>query len=228
MVLSAVNVSKNFTREGRGTNILTAVSDVSLELIPGQLICLSGPSGSGKSTLLNMLSGLLPPSDGKILLDDTDIYSLDDAALSLIRNEKLGMIPQGQSALYALNVLENVMVPYTLYHKPSGEEYENMKKKAEELLYCAGIKELASVMPSELSGGELRRMAVCRALLMTPDIVLADEPTGDLDEENTAVVMKMLKAKAEEGGCVFVVTHDSQVYDYADLRLEMKKGLIIK
>ena len=226
MRLTAVNVGKDFIRNRKDSNILHAVTGAALTLEPGTLTALSGPSGSGKSTLLNMMAGLLPPTTGQILLDDTDLYSLEDKKLSLLRNRHLGVVPQGQTALHTLTVLENVMVPYTLYSGRKKEEYEEIKRRAKQLLNRAGISELENEMPSELSGGEIRRMAVIRAMLMDPEIILADEPTGDLDEENTAIVMELLKDHARSGGAVFVVTHDRQVREYADTLLEMTKGVV--
>jgi len=206
--------------------MICAVAQTDLTLQAGTLTALSGPSGSGKSTLLHMFAGLLPPDGGQILLNDTDLYSLEDQELSRIRNQSIGIIPQGQSTLQSLNILENVLVPYTLYRKTKGAEGMRIVNRAKELLEKAGIGELGEEMPSELSGGELRRMAVCRALLLEPDILLADEPTGDLDEDNTRIVMSLLKDHAKAGGTVFVVTHDRQVWEYADRLLEMKQGVI--
>ena len=226
MKLCAQKITKNFIRERADTNIFSAVNEAELELEGGKLVVLSGPSGSGKSTLLNMLAGLLVPSEGKVMLDDTDIYSLDDKELSLLRNKSFGIIPQGQTALQALTVLENVLVPYSLYGKNKGGDYEKARSFAAKLLEMAGIADLKNVMPSELSGGELRRMSVCRAMMNKPGVILADEPTGDLDEENTELVMKLLKANAENGACVLVVTHDPQVHEYADIQLEMRKGIL--
>ena len=226
MRLTAINAGKDFIRNRKDSNILHAVIQASLTLEPGTLTALSGPSGSGKSTLLNMLAGLLAPTEGQILLEDKDLYSLQDRELSALRNRHLGVIPQGQTALQSLTVLENVMIPYTLCSGRKKETYEEKKHLAQKLLIRAGIGELENEMPSELSGGELRRMAVIRAMLMSPEIILADEPTGDLDEDNTKVVMELLKSHAQSGGTVFVVTHDRQVRDYADSILEMKKGII--
>lgn len=206
--------------------MICAVAQTDLTLQAGTLTALSGPSGSGKSTLLHMFAGLLPPDEGQILLNDTDLYSLEDQELSRVRNQSIGIIPQGQSPLQALNILENVLVPYTLYRKTKGAEGSRIVNRAKELLEKAGIGDLEEEMPSELSGGELRRMAVCRALLLEPDILLADEPTGDLDEDNTRIVMSLLKDHAKAGGTVFVVTHDRQVWEYADRLLEMKQGVI--
>jgi len=226
MEIKAVKAAKDYIRQRNGSNVLTAVSETSLELKSGTLTAISGPSGSGKSTLLCMMAGLLPPSRGKILAGDIDIYSMEDKELSGFRNTHIGFIPQGQTPLMALNVMENVLVPFSLYNKTKGRAYEETAAFGQELMKEAGLWELRGVMPSELSGGELRRMAVCRALCMKPEIVLADEPTGDLDEENTGIVMNLLKSHAENGGTVFVVTHDRQVWEYSDTVLYMKSGII--
>ena len=226
MNISAVKASKEFIRSRSDSNILCAVASTDLSLEGGTLTALSGPSGSGKSTILNMFAGLLAPTNGQIVLDGKDIYALDDKELSLLRNKYFGIIPQGQSALQSLTVLENVMVPYTLYNKSKGQEYDHKLEYAQELLKKADIWELRGEMPSELSGGELRRMAVCRALLMKPEVILADEPTSDLDEENTRIVMTMLKEQSAAGAIVLVVTHDRQVWDYADVLMEMRKGVL--
>lgn len=226
MNLRAEKVTKQYLRSRQGSNVLCAVAKTDLSLLPGTLTVLTGPSGSGKSTLLHMFAGLLPPTSGQILLDDTDLYQLEDKELSRIRNLHMGVIPQGQTALQALSVIENVMVPYTLYRKRKGELFTQIRSRAENLLHQAGLADLKQEMPSALSGGELRRMAVCRALLLQPQIILADEPTGDLDEENTAIVMGLLKEHTKENGTVFVVTHDRQVWEYADGIYEMKNGSI--
>ena len=226
MKLTVDKARREFLRSRNGSNVLCAVAETDLVMEGGTLTALSGPSGSGKSTLLHMCAGLLPPTDGRILLDETDLYRLEDKEQSLLRNRHIGVVPQGQTALQALNVLDNVLVPYALYGRQKGSGYDEIRTQARDLLEQAGIQDLERVMPSELSGGELRRMAVCRALLLKPAILLADEPTGDLDEENTGIVMGLLKDHAARGGCVFVVTHDRQVWDYADRILEMKKGIV--
>lgn len=226
MILKAVNAGKNFIRKRNDSNVFCAVAKTNLELPEGTLTVLSGPSGSGKSTLLNMFAGLLPPTEGQILLDESDLYQKDDRELSEIRNRHIGVIPQGQTALQALTVLENVLVPYSLYHGGRMDKNPEILDRARTLLEKADIRNLEQEMPSRLSGGELRRMAVCRALLMSPQIILADEPTGDLDEENTDIVMGMLKDCTRSGGTVLVVTHDRQVLSFADKCLEMKKGIL--
>ena len=221
MKLTANKVSKWFLRAREGSNKFYALNESDFELNPGELTVLYGQSGSGKSTLLNILSGLLTPSSGKVMVGETDIHALDDAGVSKFRNEHFGIILQGQSAINTLTVIENVLLPYSLYPK-SGKNYADM-----ELLKKTGIEELKNVMPTELSGGELRRMAISRALINNPEFILADEPTSDLDDENTEIVLEMFKTLANEGKSVLVITHDKEVFKFADRIFEMKSGNIL-
>lgn len=220
MQLKAENAVKEFIREGRGTNIFTAVAENNIILESGQFTVLTGRSGSGKTTLLNMLAGLLPPTRGRIMLDGTDLYALDDKRLSRLRNERIGVIPQGQTAVYSLTVIENVLLPFMLYKEQSSEA----EKYARELLERLDIAPLANVKPSELSGGELRRMSIARALIRRPSVILADEPTGDLDDENTRAVFEFLRRTADEGAAVLTVTHESDAGQYAHRLMRMNGG----
>jgi putative ABC transport system ATP-binding protein len=182
---------------------------------------LTGRSGGGKSTLLNMLGGLLAPSSGKVLFDETDIYQMDDAALSRFRNQKIGIIPQVQTGIGSLNVTENILLPYTLYkEKPEDMQY------LQQLMERLDIANLAQAMPAELSGGEMRRMSIARALIRKPGVILADEPTGDLDDENTAAVLALLRETAHAGAAVLLVTHENAAADYADRMLRMDGGVL--
>ena len=221
MILKADNISKTFFRSTAGANYFYAVSPVSLEIRPGTVTVLKGRSGSGKTTLLNMLSGILAPSEGKIRLDDTDLYSLKDAALSRLRNEKIGIVPQTRSAVDTLTVMENILLPFTLYGETAPEE------EAGRWMETLEIDRLAGAMPKELSGGELRRMAIIRALVRNPEFLFADEPTGDLDDENTEKVLTALQAFAhQQGKAVLIVTHENDALKYADRLLRMEKGRV--
>lgn len=222
MSIRAEGVTKEYIRESKGTNRFFAVKETDITIESGALTVLMGRSGSGKSTLLNILAGLIVPSSGRVFLDETDLYALPDAELSRLRNKRIGVIPQGQTALHSLTVMENVMLPYTLY-KDAGEKDEQY---ARYLLEQLDIAELAGAMPSELSGGELRRMAIARALVRKPGVILADEPTGDLDDENTETVFCCLKSFAQDGAAVLVVTHENGAEDYADRLLKMSAGTI--
>jgi putative ABC transport system ATP-binding protein len=222
MTVRAENISKQFIRNGKGTNCFYAVEKCDFTLAEGQLTVIMGRSGSGKSTLLNMLSGLLAPTSGKIYYDDTDIYGMDDKRLSFFRNEHIGVIAQGQTALHSLTVLENVCMPAALYGNA-----EDCKEYAAELLEKLGIAQLCNSKPAELSGGEMRRMAIARAIVKNPAIILADEPTGDLDDVNTKAVIELLKGKASEGAAVLLVTHENEAREYADKLYTMKNGCIV-
>ncbi len=223
MELSAENVSMRFFRKRGEANFFEAVRRVSLTLKSGEMTVLKGKSGSGKTTLTHILAGLLSPSEGKVLLDGTDLYAQDDAVLSRLRNEKIGMIPQGRSAVDTLTVYENILLPGMLYGKD-----ESRAAKAEEWMGRLGISELRDAMPAELSGGELRRLAIARALAADPEVILADEPTGDLDDENTRIVLDAFHAVAhEENRLVFIVSHESDVLPYADRVLGMDNGRIV-
>ena len=218
-MLRAENITREFIRKSAGTNVFTAVSDVSAELSDNSLTVVTGRSGSGKSTLLNILSGLLSPDKGKVFIDDIDIWSLDDDKLARFRNERFGIIPQGQSAIFSLTVYENIMLPASLYGRnvPEG--------RAEELMEKMQITHLKDAMPRELSGGEMRRMAIARALINSPDVIFADEPTGDLDDENTAIVFSLLK-EVSKSAAVFLVTHENSALEYADEIYRMDAGVL--
>ena len=226
MLITARSVSREFIRQGKGTNRFVAVKPTDISLESGRLCVLMGRSGSGKSTLLNLLSGLLTPTSGNILYDERDIYSLSDEELSKFRNANIGVIPQGQTAIQSLSVTDNICLSYMLYGK-SGE-LRAARKEAEKLMERLGIAELKDVMPSELSGGELRRMAIARALLRKPAAVFADEPTCDLDDENTAFVLELLRETAHAGAAVFVVTHEKDAEGYADELFDMNAGELKK
>ncbi|MBQ9275976.1 MAG: ABC transporter ATP-binding protein [Clostridia bacterium] len=218
MRIRVENLSRTFFRQGKETNFFYAIKDVNLELPSGSITEIVGKSGSGKSTLLNVIAGILTPTGGKVFFDDVDIYSLGDKERSKLRNEKVGVIPQGQTGLQSLTVLENVLVPCMLRGDFNGEN------KALELLKQVGILELVSAYPNELSGGELRRMAIARALINNPDIILADEPTGDLDDENTEIVLNLFKTLANDGKTILLVTHDRDADKFADNVFKMDKG----
>ena len=231
MKLTAKKISKWFLRDRGGSNKFFALNENDFELNQGELVVLYGQSGSGKSTLLNILSGLLTPSSGTVMVGETDIYKLDDAGVSKFRNEHFGIILQGQSAINTLTVMENVLLPYNLYnnsHKTTKNfSKSEIEERAGKLLEKTGIAELENVMPTELSGGELRRMSISRALINNPEFILADEPTSDLDDENTEIVLTMFRNLANEGKSVLVITHDKEVFKFADRIFEMKSGNIL-
>lgn len=220
-MLRAENLSMRFFRKTGQANHFFAVNSVSLELLPGEVTLLTGRSGSGKTTLLHMLAGLLTPTEGKVWLDDVDLYRLPDSALSYLRNEKIAVIPQGRSAINTLTVLENVLLPAQLNGQKGNVE------NALRWLDALGISHLRDARPAELSGGELRRMAITRALVGNAQVILADEPTGDLDDENTTLVLDLLRDAAKKAGrAVLLVSHDGEAARIADSLYRMDGGTI--
>jgi len=211
--------AKEFARARGGKRLFTAVHPLDIGLEERQLTLVSGHSGSGKSTLANMLAGILTPTAGHVRLDGTDLYSLRDEELSRLRNERIGLVPQGHTALRALTVLDNVLLPSILYTKD-----EAPADRARELLAAVGLGDLADAAPTELSGGELRRMAIARALLMDPAVVVADEPTAGLDSANATAVLTLLRDAADRGSAVLVVSHEAEAQRFADRSYVMEDG----
>jgi len=219
MILEATGLSKEFARARGGRRVFTAVHPLDIGLDERQLTVISGHSGSGKSTLLTMLAGILSPTAGHVRVEGTDLYSLRDEERSRLRNARIGLVPQGNTALRALTVLDNVLLPSVLYSRdeaPAG--------RARELLDAVGLTDLADAKPTELSGGELRRMAIARALLMDPAIVIADEPTAGLDHANATTVLTLLRDAADRAAAVLVVSHEAEAQRFADRSYVMEDG----
>ena len=219
MIIEATGLTKEFARARGGKRLFTAVHPLDIGLEERQLTVVSGHSGSGKSTLANMLAGILTPTAGHVRLDGTDLYSLRDEELSRLRNERIGLVPQGHAALRALTVLDNVLLPSILYSRD-----EVPAERARELLAAVGLDDLADAAPTELSGGELRRMAIARALLMDPAIVIADEPTAGLDSANATAVLTLLRDAADRAAAVLVVSHEAEAQRFADRSYVMEDG----
>ena len=219
MILEATGLSKEFARARGGRRVFTAVHPLDIGLDEGQLTVISGHSGSGKSTLLTMLAGILTPTAGHVHVDGTDLYALRDEERSRLRNARIGLVPQGNTALRALTVLDNVLLPSVLYSRD-----EVPAARGRELLTTVGLADLAEAKPTELSGGELRRMAIARALLMEPSIVLADEPTAGLDSANATAVLTLLRDAANAGAAVLVVSHEAEARHFADRSYTMEDG----
>lgn len=220
MILEAHNINKIYKRNGSD---FSAVDDVSLFIDSGDFVCISGRSGSGKSTLLNILTGLLTPSSGDIYFGGEKYEDLNDDQLSKLRHTKLGYIMQGYSVLPNFTVLQNVILPYVL----AGRQDSRLIERASSILEQVGLDKLVSQYPSNLSGGELRRVSIARALLSSPKLLIADEPTGDLDDETTDDIMKLFAQLAENGTAVLMVTHDTDAASYGNKMYCMKKGQLI-
>jgi len=217
---------KNLTKEyKRGDRSFNAVDDVNLTVEAGDFISIIGRSGSGKSTLLNMSAGLIKPTAGNVFFNGRDIYQLNDKDISLFRNEKIGYVPQGQSLLPDFTALENVCLPWFLYRRK--DDKHNMEQRALTLLEKTGLGNLTGSYPKELSGGEMRRVAIARSLINNPALLIADEPTNDLDAETTAEVMKLLSDIAKEGTAVLIVTHELDTLSYGNKTYTMKNGGLV-
>lgn len=216
MLLEINKISKEYKR---GSKPFYAVRDISLILNEGDYSCIIGRSGSGKSTLLNLITGLLHPTAGEICIDGQNMFSLTDSEASMLRNSIIGYIPQGQSILANLTVLDNVRIPHFLW-KREGDATE----KARMLLEQVGIPHLAKVYPHHLSGGELRRVAIARALINDPKLLLADEPTSDLDISTTSEIMPLFSKIIKSGRAVLLVTHDSDITHYCKNIYTMDDG----
>ncbi len=231
MILKAERISKKYRRVTKMASHFEAVKPLDFSLEKGKLVEVCGRSGSGKSSLLYMMAGLLKPSSGRLLAENfdefekkgADLFSLPDEKLSRFRNRHFGVIPQGQTGLYSLTVMQNVLVPASIYGDSGGYE-----EKAKGLLDLAGISHLASSRMQELSGGEMRRMAVARALVTDCDFIFADEPTDDLDNENAKIVLELLRKIADSGKSVLLVSHEAFAKDYADEVYLMEEGSLVK
>ena len=217
---------KNLCKEyKRGEKIFKAADDINLEIFSGDFVNIIGRSGSGKSTLLNMAAGLLTPTSGEIEFEGEKFSLKDDYQLSKIRNEKIGFIPQGASALPNLDILENILLPFYLRPKNIKSE-NNPEETANNLLEKFGIQNLADSYPSELSGGELRRALIIRALINGPKIIIADEPTSDLDIESSKNIMEIFKELNNEGLTVLLVSHDLETLKYGNKIFTMNAGIL--
>ena len=215
-VVKLKDICKKYYRGGVSFN---AVDNVSLDIYAGDYVNIIGRSGSGKSTLLNITAGMLSPSSGSMEVCGVSFSQADDDTLSRLRNDKIGFIPQGDSSLPNLNVLENIMLPFCLYpHGGDGEGYARI------LLEKFGIDRLANSYPSELSGGELRRVLIARALINHPEIVIADEPTSDLDTQTTCSIMKIFSELNAEGITLLIVSHDMDTLKYGKKVYTMNNG----
>jgi len=223
MQIKAEKLEKQFLRKSGSGNIFTAVAETDFVLEEGKLTVLMGRSGSGKSTLLSMLAGLLEPTAGKVIAGDLDLYKADDNKRSAFRAENFGIIPQGQTGILSLSVRENILLPYTLFGENPPED-----NRCDELISKLSIEDITDVKPGELSGGQIRRMAIARALVKRPRVIFADEPTGDLDDKTTDDVLNLLKDEARAGAAVLLVTHESAAEKFADVLCKMSEGVLTK
>lgn len=204
-----------------GQNV-DALAGVSIDVPHGQFLAIVGPSGSGKSTLLNILGCLDRPTSGSYHLDETDVSTFDDERASDFRNRRIGFVFQSFHLLPRLTVLENVLLPRRFLRTPHPE----LERRAHTLLQRMGLDERLQHRPEQLSGGQMQRVAIARALLMQPALLLADEPTGNLDSKSAAAVMYLLQEVHAQGQTVVLVTHDNDVAAHAQRRIHLRDGRV--
>lgn len=290
-LLELVDLTRQFVRRG---TLFDAVSHVDLTIDAGEFVAIVGRSGNGKSTLINMVAGLVRPSSGTVRVDGREVTALSDKELSLLRNRTIGFVTQSQTLLGNLTVLDNVVLPATMFpdalpfmeaenkDDAAAQKQNNMAEtepcieseadngsasdenstesssepdpfmpdviapitgtdqslysalgqpdvlteRAKHLLTQLGAADLADSYPRELSGGEMRRVSIARALMNQPKLLIADEPTGDLDQESTDIVMQLLRSQADNGTAILMVTHDPDALEYADKVYRMDAGVL--
>ncbi len=219
-IIETENLSKSFKR---GSNTLFAVKNVNFTLKEADFVNIIGRSGSGKSTFLNLLSGLLKPTEGKIFAKGKNISDFSDREISKYRNEIIGFVPQSLGTLPNLNVLENVSLPYYLFKRD-----ESAYEKAAMLLDLMGILHLKDDFAKNLSGGELKRVLIARSMINSPELLILDEPTSDLDKNTTMEIMDLLKKINSKGTALIIVTHELDILKYGNTLYQMEDGSLIK
>ena len=221
--LSAVEVDAVTREIDTGTHVVKILKGISFQIPHGEFVAIMGASGSGKSTLLGLLAGLDAPSSGRILLDGVDITHLDEDRMALVRGTKIGFVFQSYQLIPTLTAEENVLLP----HELTGKSGDGMPR-ARQLLDQVGLLDRASHYPVQLSGGEQQRVALARAFMTQPPILLADEPTGNLDTANGRIVLDLLiKLNREERTTLVMVTHDKELATYADRIITLRDGTLV-
>jgi putative ABC transport system ATP-binding protein len=218
-MIALEHVSRTY---GRGANAVHAVRDVSTVIESGTFVTLVGASGSGKSTLLNMIGTLDTPSSGRIVVDGADLSALGDDARTRFRRDRIGFVFQSFNLLPTLSAIENVMLPSEL----AGDGGRAARTRAEELLARMGLAERLAHRPDELSGGEAQRVAIARALMRDPPILLADEPTGNLDSASGRAVLELLRGEVHARRTILLITHDPGVARAGERMLTMADGAL--
>ena len=219
-ILKTENLRKTF---GTGEAKVEALRGVNLTVNKGEFLSIVGTSGSGKSTLLHMLGGLDRPTDGKVIIDGKDIFSLKDEELTIFRRRKIGFVFQAFNLVPVMSVYENIVLPIELDGEKPNQELVN------EIVNTLGLSEKLKAYPSQLSGGQQQRVAIARALASAPAIILADEPTGNLDSKTTQDVMGLLKITSQKfGQTIVMITHNDEIAQLADRSIRIEDGLIVR
>ena len=217
-ILSTHNLTKTY---GTGDNVVHALTDVSLDIEEGKFVSIIGSSGSGKSTLLNLLGGLDRPTSGDVILDGKAIFEMDDEALTIFRRRKIGFVFQNYNLVPILNVYENIVLPIELDGTKIDTAY------VDKIMDVLGLSEKKFSMPNQLSGGQQQRVAIARALAAKPSIILADEPTGNLDSKTSMDVIALLKLTGKEfAQTIVMITHNEEIATMADQMIRIEDGRI--
>ena len=217
-ILKVENLTKSY---GKGEAKVDAIKNINLSINKGEFVAIVGPSGSGKSTLLHLLGGVDKPTSGKVYINDVDIYNLEEKDLSIFRRRNVGLIYQFYNLIPVLSVKENILLPAELDNRKIDKDY------LDDLLKTLGLKERANHLPNELSGGQQQRTSIGRALINRPSIVLADEPTGNLDSKNSKEVLKLLKLSVRKyNQTLIMITHDTSIALQADRVITIEDGTI--
>ncbi|WP_108307987.1 MULTISPECIES: ABC transporter ATP-binding protein [Caryophanaceae] len=219
VILETNQLSKFY---GTNKNQVKAVNNVSIKINRGEFVAIVGKSGSGKSTLLHMLGGLDMPTEGKVLLSGNDMYQMSEDQLAIFRRRKIGFIFQAYNLVSAINVWENIVLPLGLDGKKVDEVYAN------DIITTLGIENRIHNLPNTLSGGQQQRVAIARALITKPEILFADEPTGNLDSKTSDEVIGLLKMTAKKyGQTIVMITHDDEIAQVADRILIIEDGQVV-
>lgn len=205
-----------------GEVTVNALRGLNIQIYPGEFVAIIGPSGSGKSTAMNMVGCLDAPTKGDVKLDGQNISHMSESSLAQVRGRKIGFVFQQFNLIQSMTALENVMLPITFQHKNQKEREE----KAMELLKLVGLEDRANHKPSELSGGQQQRVAIARSMANEPEVILADEPTGNLDTSTGEMVMEFLKKLHNKGTTIVIVTHDPDKAKYAHRHIHLKDGVV--